>query len=134
MNIYAVRDRLLDYYLHPFAAHTDKEVLGAIATAINREGNLDAIAQAPHHFEIWKIGEVDDDGHLTARKELLATCENLIRPRQSAEIARAIPEPPEYLRRAGNAPESPAGPSAQGAAVLGAEKQPNGEGIPVGNA
>lgn len=80
MRIYAIRDRMINYYLTPFAAHTDREVQASIATAINNPESLDAIAQAPHHFEIWILGEIDEDGNLKEHKELLATCDSLIRP------------------------------------------------------
>jgi len=86
MNIYAVRDRLIDYYMHPFAGNNDKDVLAAIAAAINREGNLDAIAQAPHYFEVWRIGKVNDDGHVESSRELLGGCEGLVRPKKAAEL------------------------------------------------
>lgn len=79
MKLYAVRDRLIDYFMTPFAADNDKQVLASLATAINNRENLDAIAKTPHHFEIWRIGEVDEEGHIHARKELLADCSSLIR-------------------------------------------------------
>jgi len=82
MKIYALRDRLIDYYLVPFAAQSTKEVLAGVATAINREGNLDAIAQTPHHFEIWQLGEVDEEGHIHKHKEFVTTCDALVRPRR----------------------------------------------------
>jgi len=94
MNIYAVRDRLIDYYLHPFAAHTDKEVMGALATAINREGNMDAIAQAPHHFEIWKIGIIIENGNIQPCKELLGTADSLVRPSVGGEPPKTSPGTP----------------------------------------
>lgn len=78
MNIYAIRDRLIDYYMNPFAGPGDKEVLAAISLQINGETNS-AISQAPHHFEIWRLGKVEEDGHLTAQKELLADCSTLFR-------------------------------------------------------
>lgn len=92
MNIYALRDRLIDYYLTPFAAPTDKDVLAAIAAAINNGENRDAIAQAPHHFEIWKLATIDDDGHIKEARELLADCASLIRTdlrKSSPELTRA---------------------------------------------
>jgi len=81
MKLYAIRDRLIDYYLTPFAAHTDNEVMASLASAINNPESLDAIAQTPHHFEIWAIGEIDQEGHLTAAKQLLADCSTLVRPK-----------------------------------------------------
>lgn len=92
MNIYALKDRLIDYYLTPFAARGDKDVLAAIAAAINNGENRDAIAQAPHHFEVWKLATIDDDGHIKEARELLADCASLIRTdlrKSSPELARA---------------------------------------------
>lgn len=80
MRIYAIRDRLIDYFMAPFAAPGDKEVLAAMAHRINLVGETnDAIAQAPHHFEIWKLGEVNEDGHITAAQDFIADCSSLIR-------------------------------------------------------
>jgi len=86
VNIYAIHDRLIDYYMHPFAGANDKEVLAAISAAINREGNLDAIAQAPHYFEVWRIGKVLENGHVEPSRELLAGCDSLVRPKKAAEL------------------------------------------------
>lgn len=77
MNIYALRDRLIGYYLHPFAGASDKEVLAAVATNVN--GRNSDISQAPHHFEIWKLGRVDEEGHIHQERELLAGCDSLVR-------------------------------------------------------
>lgn len=80
MNIYAIRDRLINYYQTPFMAHTDKEVLASLAKLINGEDiNIHEIAQAPQHYEIWRLGQVDQDGDLIQDKELLADCASLIR-------------------------------------------------------
>lgn len=79
MKIYAIRDRLIDYFQQPWAAPGDKEVMTAIAAAINNGENNSAIAQAPHHFEIWRIGEVDEQGHITPSREFLGDCSSLIR-------------------------------------------------------
>jgi len=84
VKIYALRDRMIDYYLVPFAARETKEVLAGVSVAINREGNLDAIAQTPHHFEIWQLGEVDEEGHIHKHREFITTCDALVRPRREA--------------------------------------------------
>lgn len=78
MNIYAIRDKLINYFLTPFAAPNDAEVLSAIAQQVNGE-QKSAIAQAPHHFEIWRIGKVKDDGYIVPEKELVADATSLIR-------------------------------------------------------
>lgn len=81
MKIYAVRDRLIDYFLKPFIADSDKQVLASASEAINREDNRDPIAQTPSHFEIWRLGEIDENtGNVKATPELLADATSLIRP------------------------------------------------------
>lgn len=82
MKIYAIKDRLIDYFMAPFAAPGDKEVLAALATRVNQQldgQTNDAIIQAPHHFEIWRLGEVNEGGHLSANREFIADCSSLIR-------------------------------------------------------
>lgn len=79
MKIYAVRDRLIDYFLQPFVGPDDKNVLAAIANDVNKLEATSAIAQAPHHFEIWELGEVDQEGHITPKLNFLADCSSLIR-------------------------------------------------------
>lgn len=79
MNIYAIKDRLIGYFLVPFAAHTDREVLAAVAATINSETSTDAISQAPHHFEIWRLAEIDDQGHITPSREFVQDCAGLVR-------------------------------------------------------
>lgn len=78
-GIYAIRDRLIDYFLRPFAAQTDKEVLASIANGINQGDKDSALAQAPHHFEIWRLGSVTEEGDLRPGKELIADCASLVR-------------------------------------------------------
>jgi len=80
LNIYAVKDRLIDYFLQPFAGPDDKAVLAAMARQVNTENSTSDIAQAPHHFEVWRLGRVNDEGHIDAKKEFLADCSSLIRP------------------------------------------------------
>lgn len=80
MKIYCIRDRLLDYYMTPFVGPNDKAVLASIAQHINNPETTDAIAQAPHHFEIWELGEVHEDGHIEPSQKLVADCSSLIRP------------------------------------------------------
>lgn len=78
MKLYAIKDILIDYFLQPFAAPDDPSVLAAIARSVN-SGEISDLAQAPHHFQIWQIAEIDKDGHVTPRRELLAECSSLIR-------------------------------------------------------
>jgi len=79
VKIYAVKDRLIDFYQQPWVAPGDKEAMTAIAAAVNNQENMSAIAQAPHHFELWRLGEVDDEGHIAASKEFLGDCSGFVR-------------------------------------------------------
>ena len=79
MKIYAIRDRLIDYYLQPFAGPDEKNVLAAISQQVNGKGDS-AIEAAPQHFEIWELGTVDETGHITPTRRLIADCASLIRP------------------------------------------------------
>lgn len=88
MKIYAIRDRLIDYYMTPFAAPSEKDVLASLAQTINTGDLNSAIAQAPHHFELWQLGLVTEDGHLTPQRQFLADCSSLIR----ADIRKSTSE------------------------------------------
>lgn len=96
MKIYAVKDRLIDYFLQPFAGPDDKNVLAAVSQQIN-SGDTHAISQAPQHFEVWRLGEVDQEGNLIARKEFIADCASLVRPgiRGAASAQRGGAEAPQ---------------------------------------
>lgn len=79
MKIYAVRDRLIDYFMQPFVGQSDKQVLSALSETINRD-HTHAIQAAPHHFEVWELGEVDEDtGEIRPKRQLLADCASLVR-------------------------------------------------------
>lgn len=92
MKIYAIRDRLLDYYMQPFAGPDDKAVLASIARMINTQGEQSDIAQAPHHFEVWELGTLDDEGNLTPTRKLIADCHALVRPSVRERDQRRSPE------------------------------------------
>lgn len=87
MNIYAIRDRLIDYFQTPFVAPGDKEVLAMIANTINNPTETNAIAQAPHQFEIWRLGEIAEYGHLVPNREYLADCNAYLRADPGREPA-----------------------------------------------
>lgn len=73
---------MLDYFMVPFAAPGDKEVLSAMAQRINLNNtgaDTDAIKQAPHHFEIWQLGQIEENGRLTPKLDFLADCSSLVR-------------------------------------------------------
>lgn len=74
---------MIGYYLTPFIAPDDNQILASLSAEISREDNKNAVAYAPHQFQVWQLGEIDDEGNLTARKELLCDCSSLIRPRRT---------------------------------------------------
>jgi len=80
-GIYAIRDRLLDHLMQPFVAPNDKVVLASISEAINNPENKHAISQAPHHYEIYKLGEVQEDGTIVPKMEFISEASSLIRPK-----------------------------------------------------
>jgi len=79
VNIYAIRDRLLNYFMRPFVGDGDKQVLAAVAKGVNSEERNVEIAQAPHHFEVWRLATLDEDGHVVVSREFLADCSSLVR-------------------------------------------------------
>lgn len=80
MKIYAIRDRLLDYFQQPFVGPTDKQVLAGLGQAINSPENMNAISQAPHHYELWELGSVDEEtGAITPHRAVVADCASLVR-------------------------------------------------------
>lgn len=120
MKIYAIRDRLVDYFMTPFAAHEDEGVLNSIANLVSNEDSNDPVKQAPHHFEIWRIGEIDRQGHITPSREFLADCSSLVRAAPGAGR-------PGPRSRTGAIPEAPAGglkPSRRPVEDAGAQERP----------
>lgn len=98
MKIYALRDRFLDYYLDPVTQHDDKAALQAVSTHVSGDLN-DAIQSAPHHFELWRLGKVEN-GHVIPEKEFLADVHSLVRARRPATGAKpATPERTAAERR-----------------------------------
>jgi hypothetical protein len=77
-HIYAIRDRLVDYFQAPFVASGDKQVMASLVKVVNDKEQTHAIAQAPHHFELWKIGKVTEDGYILPGRELLCDCASLV--------------------------------------------------------
>lgn len=80
LKLYAVRDRLIDYFRQPFVGPGDKEVMTALATQINRPEGHNDINQTPHHFELWELAEIDEEGNTRATKQLVCDCASLVRP------------------------------------------------------
>lgn len=102
--IYAIRDRLIDYFQAPFVATGEKQVLASLMTLVNDKEQTHAIAQAPHHFELWSIGKITEDGHLVPSRGLVCDCASLVRndlrdrkPSGNGAVPRALagsPTPP----------------------------------------
>ena len=99
--------------MQPFAAPSDKEVLAAVSRTIN-SGETSDIAQAPHHFEIWQLAEVQEDGHIEPKRELIADCASLVRRDLRNGRHTANPE-------ATGDPEAHRGPAGRSARIGGAE-------------
>lgn len=86
MKIYAIRDRLIDYFMQPFFGPSDKQVLAAIAQTVNDQEGKSAINQTPQHFEVWRLGEIDEQtGQVEGDREYLADAASLIRDRVRAD-------------------------------------------------
>jgi len=113
MKIYAIRDRLIDYFMQPFVGPDDKTVMASVARLVNQGEVTSDIAQAPHQFEVWTLGQVTDDGHLVPERQYLGDCSSLIRSdiRQGRGNQRGSEETPtsEVSRR--KPPDQLAGPN-----------------------
>ncbi|AXH75812.1 MAG: nonstructural protein [Microviridae sp.] len=101
MNIYCIRDRMLDYFQDPFVAPNDYNVLASVSNVINNPEVQSAIAQAPHHFEIWRIATVDDQGHINESREFLADCSSLVRAQRQPAAPGARPTQEATTQRTG---------------------------------
>lgn len=96
MNIYAIKDLLIGYYMTPFLGPSDREVMSAVANLINSGAKNDAIAQAPHHFQLWKLATVEEEGVVRPAKEHVCDCSALIRTGLRKEPGlTGSPETPE---------------------------------------
>lgn len=79
LKLYAIRDRLVDYFMQPFIAPSDEQVLASVAQLINGK-DPHVIKDAAHHFEIWRLAEVDEKtGQVGGDREFLCDCASLIR-------------------------------------------------------
>lgn len=89
MKLYAIRDRLLEYFQRPFIGDTDATVLAAVATAINTEANVD-FAKTPTHFEVWVLAEIQEEtGQVKATPKFISNCSDLRRGIRETGIHRA---------------------------------------------
>lgn len=74
---------MIEYYLTPFAAPSDEQASAGIADVVNSD-KMSAISQAPHHFELHLLGEMDETGNLHPKRELVCDCSTLIRARRQS--------------------------------------------------
>lgn len=122
MKLYSVRDKLIGYFIAPFTAHNDNEVLASCARAINQEDNRDPIAQTPSHFELWKLAEINDEtGKVTGDPEFLTNCSDLVRERVRKTDGPGGAAAPAAAPGGAIAPgDAPQGTPTAGGAVRGA--------------
>lgn len=73
---------MIGYYLNPFVAPDDNQVLASISADISRQDNVNAIAYAPHQFQVWQLGEINDEGIIKPHKELICDVHTLVRARR----------------------------------------------------
>lgn len=80
MKMYAVRDRLIDYFLQPFFAPSDAQALAAVGGTINDEASTHAITLHPEHFEIYRIAEFNENtGQIGGDREFIQDAASLVR-------------------------------------------------------
>lgn len=112
---------MLDWFIQPpFFAPSDQAALASLAETINGESKH-AVVQAPHHFEIWRLGEVSEEtGELKASKEFLADCSSLIRRdlRETAPATGRDNPPGAPAIRSPNPPERTSGTTGALASAL----------------
>jgi len=106
MKIYALRDRFLDYFLDPVTQATDQNALQAVSTHVSGEMS-DAITQAPHHFELWRLARVEKDGHIVPDREFLADVNTLVRARREPTRPGAANAPRPATNRPGDIGAAP---------------------------
>lgn len=80
LKIFAIRDRMLNYFQPPIIVSREQDLLAALARGINGpQEERNEISNAPDHYEVWQIGEVDDQGHLSQSRSFVINCASLIR-------------------------------------------------------
>jgi len=105
VKLYAIRDRMIDYFMVPFACPDDHQAMAGVSQEVNREDITAAIQQAPHHFELYSLGEIDENGTIFPHKELLCDCSSLVRARRQPAESGA----PDSLKEIGRRIERPGG-------------------------
>lgn len=81
MNLYAIYDRMIDYFMPPFIGPSDNQVKASLAEAVNNQETKSALTTNPHHFEIWRLAEIEETGEVKPSKEYLADAASLVRER-----------------------------------------------------
>lgn len=80
LNLYAIRDRLIGYFMQPFPGPSDHQVKAAVANNVNNQEGTHAINQAPHQFELWRLAGIDEEtGKVTGEPEYLCDLASLVR-------------------------------------------------------
>lgn len=132
MKIFAIRDRIMNYFDAPFVAHTTNQVKGAISNELAKGEKIDW-AQAPHHFELYELGEIDDQGNIKVEKQLITSLDSLIRPSvrkrddgetdTSPTLESSLPIPPRGFDSKGR-PEAGTGPGTPQTGAIAPETPP----------
>lgn len=109
MNIYGIRDRMIDWFIQPpFFAPNDNSAMASLAEIVNGE-TRHAITQAPHHFELWRLGEVNEEtGQLVPSREYLADASSLLRGNFRPAASEGHRDPASQ-QPAGRSTEAPGG-------------------------
>lgn len=96
---------MIDYFVLPaFFADNTSQAMAMIAAAVNGDSK-DALAQTPHHFELWQLGEIQEQtGNLTEHKEFVAECAGFIRNRVRESPNGRAGEDRDADREAGSPP------------------------------
>jgi len=97
---------MLNYFQRPVMADQAPDVVAAVATAINNGENND-FCKKPEDFEVWQIGEFDQEsGLLVPKLTIITNCASLVRTgvREDTASARA-----KALAAAGRSQGAPGG-------------------------
>jgi len=110
MKIFAIRDRLLNYFQRPVMADHAPDVVAAVATAING-GDKNDFCQKPEDFEIWQVGEFDQEsGAIIPKLTIVTNCLSLVRTGVREGGAPTRTAPTGATGRSGEAPSGSQGP------------------------
>lgn len=82
MKIFAVRDTCVGAFLMPMFFPNRAGCVRALGDAVNKPSEESQFFQHPEHFQLYEIGEYDDDvGMITplAAPEFVVDCQSLVR-------------------------------------------------------